>query len=72
MSLGRTYDKKHWLKKLWFGAIRQQAIIWVNVDSVLRNHMAPTGKNGLKLYWEIVFSEKLHLVLLIGSRQMGL
>ena len=33
--------------QLWLGAIKQQFIIWANVDPDLRPHMASTGHNEL-------------------------
>ena len=37
---------QHWFR-LWLGALRQQAITWVNVDQVLCRHMASPGHNEL-------------------------
>ena len=39
----------------WFAAIKQQAIIWANVDSDLCRHMASLVHKGLKLTWNAIF-----------------
>ena len=44
---GPIISSHHWFR-YWLGNIRQQAIIWNNVDRYLCHHMALLGSNGLK------------------------
>ena len=39
---------QHWFRE-WLGAVRQQAITWASVDSVLCHFMASLGHNELKI-----------------------
>ena len=40
---------QYWFR-YWFGAVRQQAITWANVDPDLCRHMASLGPNELYIY----------------------
>ena len=43
-------ESQHWFRE-WLGAVRQQAITWVNVDPDLCRHMVSLGHN------ELIFSQ---------------
>ena len=47
---------QHWFR-LWLGAVRQQAITWVNVDPYVHHHMVPLGQNELTNYMLNCFEE---------------
>ena len=42
-------DDQHWFR-LWFGAVRQQAITWANVDPDICRQMASLGLNELMFH----------------------
>ena len=42
MNVTGLYISQHWFR-CWFGAVRQQAITWTNVDSDLFCHMTSLG-----------------------------
>ena len=39
-------SSQHWFR-YWLGAVRQQAIIWANVDPFVCHHMVSLDHNGL-------------------------
>ena len=40
-----SHDKSTWFRQ-WFGAVKQQAITWANVDPELYYHKVSPGHNG--------------------------
>ena len=68
---------QHWVK-LWLGAIRQQAAIGPNVDTVLCLHMTPLGHNELinialfTLWYMPLSSAELSVVVLLSVKNSSI